>query len=173
MSSLAPATVDVALRDGATVTVRPLVPGDEAGLCALLDDLSVESRWLRFFSAGADLHRAASYMAALEPERGRGLVAVAGDPERIVAHAAYIRETADRAEVAFEVADDWQGRGIATLLLAHLSEQAAADGIETFTAVVLPENRRMITVFRDSGFTVEVRSQPGVGSTFTLVVPAD
>jgi acetate---CoA ligase (ADP-forming) len=161
MPTLAPATVDVALRDGATVTVRPLVCADEAELSAFLDGLSVESRWLRFFSAGANLHSAAAYMAALDPEHGRGLVAVAGEPERIVAHAAYIRETADRAEVAFEVADEWQGRGIATLLLAHLSELATADGIETFTAVVLPENRRMIQVFRDSGFAVEVRSDPG------------
>jgi acetyl coenzyme A synthetase (ADP forming)-like protein len=161
MPSIAPATVDVALRDGATVTVRPLAPEDEPGLCAFLDGLSVESRWLRFFSAGADLHRAAAYMAALEPEQGRGLVAVAGEPERIVAHAAYIRETADRAEVAFEVADEFQGRGISTLLLAHLSELATADGIATFTAVMLPENRRMIQVFRDSGFAVEVQSHPG------------
>jgi acetyl coenzyme A synthetase (ADP forming)-like protein len=161
MPSFAPATVDVALRDGATVTVRALVPEDESELCTFLDGLSVESRWLRFFSAGADLHRAASYMATLEPEQGRGLVAVAGDPERIVAHAAYIRETADRAEVAFEVADEFQGRGISTLLLAHLSELATVDGITTFTAVVLPENRRMIQVFRDSGFAVEVQSHPG------------
>ena len=161
MSFIPAATVDVALRDGATVTVRPLVREDEPELCTFLDGLSVESRWLRFFSAGADLHRAASYMAALEPEQGRGLVAVVGEPERIVAHAAYIRETADRAEVAFEVADEFQGRGISTLLLAHLSELATADGIGTFTAVVLPENRRMIQVFRDSGFAVEVRSRPG------------
>ena len=157
--SIAPATVDVALRDGATVRVRPMTTGDEQALRDLLDGLSIESRWLRFFSAGADLHRVATYMAELEPERGRGLIAVAGDPERIVAHAAYIRETPSRAEVAFEVADDWQGRGIATVLLAHLSELATGDGIDTFTAVVLPDNHRMIQVFRDSGFAVEVRSR--------------
>jgi acetate---CoA ligase (ADP-forming) len=73
-------TVDVALRDGATVCIRPMRPGGERGLCDLLDGLSIESRLLRLFSAGADLHRAASYMAALEPEQGRGLMAVAGDP---------------------------------------------------------------------------------------------
>ena len=84
-------TVDVALRDGATVRVRPMAADDEPALMTLLDGLSVESRWLRFFSAGADVHRAASYMAAIEPDRGRGLVAVAGEPERIVAHAAYVR----------------------------------------------------------------------------------
>ena len=127
-------TVDVALRDGATVTVRPLIAADEPELRRLLDGLSIESRTLRFFTAGANVHRAASYMAALTPDRGRGLVAVTGDPERIVAHAAYVREEPGRAEVAFEVADDWQGRGISTLLLAHLSELATADGIDTFTA---------------------------------------
>jgi acetyl coenzyme A synthetase (ADP forming)-like protein len=155
-------TVDVALRDGLTVRVRPMVAEDEPALTSFLDELSVESRWLRFFSAGTDLHRAASYMAELEPERGRNLIAVAGEPERMVAHAAYIREQdPQRAEVAFEVADDWQGRGIATVLLAHLSELATAEGVETFTATVLPDNRRMIQVFRDSGFAVEVESRPG------------
>lgn len=161
MTAASPA-VDVALRDGATVRVRPMTADDEPALRDFLDALSIESRALRFFSAGADLHRAASYMAVLEPERGHGLVAVAGEPERIVAHAAYIREPSrDRAEVAFEVADAWQGRGISTVLLAHLSELATAQGIETFTAAVLPENRRMIQVFRDSGFAVEVESRPG------------
>jgi acetate---CoA ligase (ADP-forming) len=153
--------VDVALRDGATVSVRPLVAADEAALRSLLEGLSVESRTLRFFSAGANVQRAATYMATLTPEQGRGLVAVTGEPERIVAHAAYVREAPGRAEVAFEVADDWQGRGISTLLLAHLSELATADGVDTFTAVVLPDNRRMIQVFRDSGFAVEVQSEPG------------
>ncbi|MDQ2635716.1 MAG: hypothetical protein M3Y83_02420, partial [Actinomycetota bacterium] len=77
-------TVDVALRDGATVTVRALVATDEPALRRLLGELSIESRTLRFFSAGADVQRAATYMAHLTPDRGRGLVAVSGDPERIV-----------------------------------------------------------------------------------------
>jgi acetyl coenzyme A synthetase (ADP forming)-like protein len=154
-------TVDVALRDGATVRVRPMRPGDEPGLRDLLEGLSLESRSLRFFSGGADLDSAASYMASLESESGQALVAVVGDPERIVAHAAYIRESAERAEVAFEVADEWRGRGIATVLLAHLSELAGDDGVTTFTAVVLPDNHRMVRVFRESGFAVEVTSHPG------------
>src|SRR5690349_2813642 len=136
----APMTVDIALRDGATVCVRPMRQGDEPGLRDLFEHLSDHSRWLRFFSGGVDLHGAASSIASLEPERGQGLVAVAGEPERIVAHAAYFRETPERAEVAFEVADAWHGHGIATVLLAHLSELAGEDGITTFTAVVLAEN---------------------------------
>ena len=93
-------TVDIARRDGSTVRVRPLAPEDEEELRDLLDGLSVESRWLRFFSAGADLRRVASYMATLDESRGRGLLVVVGEPERIVAHAAFVRETPVRAEVA-------------------------------------------------------------------------
>ena len=53
-----------------------------------------------------------------------------------------------------------QGRGLATVLIAHLAQVASARGITTFTAVVLPENRRMISVFRESGFPVHVRASP-------------
>jgi acyl-CoA synthetase (NDP forming) len=67
-----------------------------------------------------------------------------------------------RAEVALEVADAWQGLGVGTILLGQLAERAAARGIETFTALVLPENHAMIQVFRDSGFPAQVRAQSGV-----------
>ena len=157
-----PPPVDVALRDGATVRIRASHAEDVAGLESLLEGMSVESRWLRFFTAGADVGRAAAMMAGLAPENGRGLIALTGTDERVVAHATYVREPgADRAEVAFEVADEMHGRGIATIMLGHLATLAEADGVATFTATVLPENRRMIGVFRDSGFDVEVRSAPG------------
>jgi acetate---CoA ligase (ADP-forming) len=57
-----------------------------------------------------------------------------------------------RAEVAFAVADAWQGHGIATVLLAHLAQSASSAGIETFEATVLSSNHRMLQVFHDSGF---------------------
>ena len=64
------------------------------------------------------------------------------------------------AEVAFLVADAWQGTGISTILLAHLATLAEQHGIPTFTAEVLPANHRMIEVFRESGFPVDMRSTP-------------
>jgi N-acetylglutamate synthase-like GNAT family acetyltransferase len=67
-----------------------------------------------------------------------------------------------RAEVAFAVADAWHGHGIATILLAHLAEAAAASGVDTFTAVVLPGNRQMLEVFRDSGFPITVHRDSDV-----------
>ena len=151
--------VDVALRDGSTVRVRPVRAEDVDGLRALLAGMSENSRWMRFLSAGANLDRAAAQSA--DPGDGAGLVVTAGSPERIVAHAMYAKERPDRAELAFEVADEWHGRGIATILLAHLAGVAASAGVTTFVAYVHPSNRRMVGVFRESGFPVEVRSSPG------------
>ena len=76
---------------------------------------------------------------------------------QIVAHAASFRIDARRAEVAFLVTDDWQGRGLGSLLLSRLAEPPTS-GVTTLVAEVLPHNRAMITVFERSGYPVEVRS---------------
>src|SRR5690349_6235284 len=160
MSAPVAADVHVALRDGSTAHVRPVVPADAPALRTFLQNLSENSRWLRFFSLGVDLDRAAERAAAGDRPEGYGLIVTTGAQERVVAHAVFEVERPDRAEVAFAVADEMQGRGLATLLLAHLAQIASARGIETFTATVLPENRRMIGVFRESGFPVEVQASP-------------
>jgi hypothetical protein len=74
----------------------------------------------------------------------------------------YVRERAGEAEIALAVSDEWQRHGIATILLAQLADVAAAEGIHTFTALVLPQNHRMIGVFRESGYPVRVRAEPDV-----------
>jgi acetyl coenzyme A synthetase (ADP forming)-like protein len=150
--------VDVALRDGSTVRVRHTRAEDRAPVREFLAGLSEESRWLRFFGAGVNLDDAAA--VAVDDVRSFSLVAVTGADGRVIGHGIYVPEAPDAAEVAFAVADDWHAHGIATLLLAHLAEAAAAVGIDTFTAVVLPSNHRMIGVFRDSGYPVKVRSGP-------------
>src|SRR6266498_1002075 len=60
-----------------------------------------------------------------------------------------------------------------TLLLGQLAESARAQGVELFTAQVLPGNYQMLQVFRDSGFAVRIRSEPGVISVEapTLLTP--
>src|SRR6266540_3440773 len=153
---------DVALRDGSTVHVRPARPDDREALLEFLRTLSPESRRFRFFSPGVNLSSAAEWASAVDYEDRYGLIATGGKHHRIVGHAGYERTDGDRAEVAFEVADEYQGRGLGTILLAHLAEAAKEEGVEMFEATVLPDNYKMAEVFRESGFAPRIRSKPDV-----------
>jgi acetate---CoA ligase (ADP-forming) len=154
---------DVALRDGSTIHVRPVRPDDKFAVLNLLKGLSDQSRYLRFFSGAADLERAAQLAVDLDYRSRYGLVATSGETPVVVveAHATYVRSGPNRAEIAFAIADAFQGRGLGTLLLAHLAQAAKENGINVFEARVLPENHRMIEVFRESGFPVATQSEPG------------
>ena len=151
----------VALRDGATVYVRPVRAEDRMAVRAFLDGLSADSIGFRFFGA-ANLDWATRWSIEVDYADRFALVALTGDPPAVLAHAAYVRIDDHSAEVAFLVADAWQQHGISTILLAHLAEVAARHGITTFAAEVLPHNHRMIGVFRDSGYPVDMRPTPDV-----------
>jgi acetate---CoA ligase (ADP-forming) len=152
---------DIALRDGSTVHVRPIRADDVDAVRRFLGGLSMESRASRFFSAGADLDRAAEQAVAVDYRDRYGLVATLGRDGRVVGNAIYARIDPTQAEAAFAVSDDFQGHGLGTILLAHLAEAAREAGILVFVNQVLPENHRMIEVFRESGFPVQTRAMPG------------
>ncbi|HTX09179.1 MAG TPA: GNAT family N-acetyltransferase [Solirubrobacteraceae bacterium] len=152
---------DVVLRDGTTVHVRPVRADDGPAIRDFLEAVSPESIGFRFFGA-PNINWTTRWAVDVDYADRFGLVVESGSPTAIVAHAVYVRIDANRAEVAFLVTDAWQGRGIATILLAHLAEVAQQHGITTFVAEVLPYNHRMVEVFRESGFPVEVRSRPDV-----------
>jgi acetate---CoA ligase (ADP-forming) len=159
---------DVVLRDGTTVHVRQIRSDDEQRLLQLYRSLSEESRWLRFFSPVSDSVLESEARRETQPASGVfGLVATTGQDERIVGHALYATiaaehgNRADHAEVAFAVADDYHGRGLATILLGQLAEVAAANGITVFEADTLSANHKMIGVFRQSGFHLKVEVEAG------------
>src|SRR5439155_5033776 len=90
-----------------------------------------------------------------------------GDAEKIIGVGRYAVITAApdgvrRAEIAFAVADEYQGRGVGTLLLERLAPLARANGISEFEAEVLGENNRMLDVFGHSGFVVRRALEDGV-----------
>lgn len=151
---------DVVLRDGSTVHIRPIRPDDEQKFLEFLRGLSEQSRTLRFFTPAVDLVSEAKRESHIDYRDRFGLVATAGADARIVGHASYAKIDSDRAEVAFTVDDHYQGRGLGTIMLGQLAEIAAEQGIRIFMAEVLPINARMLEVFRESGFPVEVQSRP-------------
>lgn len=139
----------VTLRDGARVRIRPIRPDDEAGLVDLYGRLSAHAAYQRFFSVMRRLPPDwARFLANVDYRRRFALVAERVDargPGALVAVARYEPcAEPDVAEVAFVVQDDWQNRGLGTLLLADLLRAAAANGIERFRAWVLADNRRML-----------------------------
>ena len=152
---------DTILRDGSAIRIRRARPEDEPALVAFLRGLAPESRRMRFGGMVTDLGGLAHRWAAPADPADCSLVAETGIADRIIAHASYDRIGPDLAEVAFIVADDSQGRGIATLLLEELAERAQEAGISTFCADVLAENARMLRVFHESGFPTRLRAEPG------------
>jgi GNAT superfamily N-acetyltransferase len=152
---------DVVLRDGSTIHVRPVLRSDEEPLRRFFEGLDPASRMFRFFSGAVDLGAASRHMLAVDYSDSYGLVATRGADDRIVGQGAYFKDGPGRAEVAFAVADELHGHGLATILLAHLAEVAEGNGISVFTAEVMPENHRMVEVFRESGFPAEMSSMPG------------
>jgi acetyl coenzyme A synthetase (ADP forming)-like protein len=138
-------------------------PDDEDRLSSLFKALSEQSRWFRFLGATTDSSLAAEAHreANLDSRETFGLIALSGVEERTVGHAFYSAVEAHRAEVAFAIADDYQGRGLATILLGQLAEVAAQNGIAVFEAEVAASNHAMLGVFRESGFPIEVNAAAG------------
>ena len=152
--------VDVALRGGSTLHVRPVAAGDGAAMRAFFEALSPESIGLRFFGV-PNVDWVTKWAVDVDGGDRYALVATTGPKQLVVAHGAYVRGGGggERAEVAFVVADAWQGQGIATIMLGQLAAAAHAEGVTVFTAEVLPHNHRMIDVFRNSGFPIELRGR--------------
>jgi acetyl coenzyme A synthetase (ADP forming)-like protein len=151
----------VVLRDGSTVRLRPVRPEDEAALREFFAGLDARSRAFRFFSGAVDVERVAMSLADVDYAERYGLVAVRGE-DRVIGHGLYVGGPDECAEVAFAIAAELQGKGLGTILLAHLAEVASENGYATFVADVLPQNHRMIEMFRESGLPTQVRSEPGV-----------
>ncbi|HMC40877.1 MAG TPA: GNAT family N-acetyltransferase [Acidimicrobiales bacterium] len=151
------------LIDGTPVHIRPITPEDDERLVAFHNELSPESLYMRFFSAHPRLQPAEVQRFTHVDGRDR-MALVATGHDRIIGVARFDRlpDAPDAAEVAFVVADDYQGRGLGTLLLEHLSACARSRGITSFQAETLVHNAAMQDVFRHAGFAVHSSLSGGV-----------
>ena len=154
---------DVVLADGGTVHVRPIRADDGPRVTALHDRLSNESRYLRFFSPMPHLApRLLDRFVNVDYVDRFALVALLGDEVIAVARYDALDEDRSQGEVAFTVDDAHQGRGVASLLLEHLGAVAQDRGLTRFVADTLPNNSRMLAVFRSAGFADDRHFADGV-----------
>jgi RimJ/RimL family protein N-acetyltransferase len=158
----------VTLPDGGRILIRRLLPSDRAELAERYLELSPEARRLRFFNAPDHLSaRLLDYLMDVDQHDRSALVAFAIDDEGApgVGIARYVRDRNDPvcAEAAVTVLDRYQKRGIATALLHRLADLAGSNGIHTFTASVMWENRALLDGLRAFGAVV-TPSEPGVAA---------
>jgi acetyl coenzyme A synthetase (ADP forming)-like protein len=156
----------VILRDGGSIHVRAIRADDRERLLRHFKGLSEQSKYHRFFGLKRTLtDEELARFTDLDFVNHVGLVATLSEDgsERFIGVARYVRGSdPSRAEVAFAVLDEHQGRGIGTVLLDHLSRVARAAGITEFEADVLGDNNRMLEVFGKSGFRVRRAASSGV-----------
>jgi len=152
---------DVVLRDGSVAHVRPIVPDDADRIRTFHGRQSAESIYLRFFAPLRELSERDVFRFTNVDHRSRvALVAtVRGD---IVGIGRFDKIDATSAEVAFNISDHFQGRGVGSVLLEHLAVIGQELGVERFVAEVLPQNRKMINVFKEAGYDVQHRFEDGV-----------
>jgi len=155
------------LRDGGSIHLRAIRADDKQRLLDHFSRLSAQSVYFRFFRAKKRLTDAELVQfTELDFVHSAALVATLGqgENEKIIGVGRYAIVDAEgtRAEVAFAVADEFQGRGVGTLLLEHLAPIARSHGISEFEADVLGENNRMLEMFAQSGFVVKRSIEDGI-----------
>jgi acetyltransferase len=158
--------IDVVWLAGERVVIRPVLPQDRELTAAFFGDLSPLSRQQRFLSAMRALPPGLlERLTQVDYTSHLALVAEVfrDGRESVIAEARYaVGADRSEAEFAIAVAEPWQGRGLARLLLETLARQAAAAGIRRLTGETLASNERMLTLAQRAGFSIR-RSLDGRG----------
>jgi RimJ/RimL family protein N-acetyltransferase len=162
------------LKGGLAATVRALRPDDRERVARAIRGLDSQSIYYRLFSYRKELTEAGlDRVMRFDAKREVVLLVTLGegDAETVIGSGRYVVGAAGTAEVAFIVEEDYHGRGIASLLLRHLAKVARENGISTFEADVLAENKAMQAVFARTGWPVRTRRE-GDAVHVTMTLPA-
>ena len=162
--------IDVVRLAGRRVVIRPVLPQDEHLTATFFGDLPAAARYDRFMSPMRNLPpELLKRFTNVDYADHLALVAETFEDgrETVVAEARYAMRDADEAEFAVSVAEGWQGRGLASLLLSKLLCQASKAGIERVVGETLATNEKMLHLSRKAGFAV--RRSPDVPGVMLLV----
>ncbi|MBL8385711.1 MAG: bifunctional acetate--CoA ligase family protein/GNAT family N-acetyltransferase [Burkholderiales bacterium] len=163
-----------ALPDGGAVLLRPIRPEDAAIELAFVEALSDHSRYMRFFNPTKTLSpRLLARLTQIDYEREMALIAL--DDGGVMRGVARYSPMSDgvSCEFAVTVADDWQGRGLASLMMRCLIDCARATGYERIVGSVLGTNHNMHRLMARLGFAVRRDDDDPAVLEFSLALAAD
>jgi GNAT superfamily N-acetyltransferase len=144
------------LRDGTCVAVRPVRVDDGGRERTFIESLSPESRRLRFLGQVRSPSRETiERFTDIDYEHHVAFAAVlADDPDEAflgVSRYAVARDGAS-CECAVTVLDQWQHKGLGSLLMRHLIDVARARGMVFMYSIDASDNRDMADLARHLGF---------------------
>ncbi|MFG1949249.1 GNAT family N-acetyltransferase [Nonomuraea sp. NPDC048826] len=130
------------LRDGRTVVLRPIVPGDAPALAEAIREADPATLRRRFLGAPPPVtDRLLRHLTSVDYARRLALVGLDPDSGRGIAIARYEPVDEQTAEVAVAVDPAWRREGLATAMVKLLARAALERGYRTFTATYLADNR--------------------------------
>ena len=142
----------IALRDGSSVRIRQGHRADRDLLLRGFKRLSPESRYRRFLAPMPELSEPmVRYLTEIDHHNHEAMIALDEQSGEGIGVARYVRnpDRPEVAELAVTVIDDWQQRGVGTLLLEVISARAREEGITTFTALMLAANQEMMDLLKE------------------------
>jgi len=152
------------LRNGSRVEIRALRPQDRDDMLAAVGRTSARSLYRRFFGVRRHFTEAeTAFFLNVDFVNHVALVAVVEEGGRsvIAGGGRFVVSQPEQAELAFAIVDEYQGQGIGTLLMRHLTAIAREAGLQELVADVLPENAAMLKVFEKSGLRVSTKRESG------------
>jgi acetyltransferase len=145
--------------DGSPVVIRPLEPSDRDLLLEVFEDMGPASREARFLAPKPRLVEAdVRQLLAVDHTDHEALVALSAEDCRAVGIARFVRDVADpeTAEVAIEVVDRWQSRGLGTMLVTALLGRARDLGVHHVTLVMARDNDAAARLMRRAALPTEL-----------------
>jgi len=147
------------LRDGRPVLLRPIRPEDEPLEMSMMEYLSKQTLYLRFFGQVPKVtHEWLSRFTHIDYDREMAIIAELEEDgvPKMIGVVRIIQDLAgETAEYAITVADPWQGQGLGSILTDFILEVAQDKGMKKIYATVLATNDRMLALFRRKGFRIQ------------------
>lgn len=151
--------------DGRHIEIRALRSDDRTDMLTAVAGISAQSMYRRFFGVKRDFsEKEIAFYLDVDFVNHIALVATVEEDDRpvIAGGGRYVVVEHDAAEVAFAVTDKYQGKGICSALLRHLTLLAQNAGLKALVAEVLPENATMLRIFERSGHNIVKKRDRGV-----------